>query len=163
MINTVVSQQRRRVTTRVRTGPTRLHIVSFRFAAEGTHHRMTTVLVQGRMDQCAAMEQAAAEARRRGPEPWLTDINTVPPLRPTPVLDAICLQHTAFPTFLALLTQPAGYRPSIRLDLTSRDGVVLARAYDRTQAKWGDPRRAFVSGDFPRVMKLGDGVAHATA
>ena len=158
-----VRRRRRRVKTRARTGPMRLHIISFRFDAEGTFRRMTTVLVQGRMDQCAAMKEASAEARTRGPEPWLTDINTVPPLRATPALDAICRQNTAFPTFLALLTQPAGYRPSIRLDLMGQDGEVLARAYDRMQAKWGDPRRAFVSGDVPRAVKCRDEVGHATA
>ena len=163
MIDIVVRRQRRRHKRRARTGPKRLHIVSFRFAAEGTFRRMTTVLVQGRMDQCAAIELAAAEAGRRGPEPWLTDINTVRPLRATPALDAICSRHTAFPTFLTLLTQPAGYRPSIRLDLMGRDGVVLARAYDRVQAKWGDPRRAFVSGTVPRVLKTPSEVGHATA
>lgn len=154
-----VRRRRRRVKTRARTGPMRLHIISFRFDAEGTLRRMTTVLVQGRMDQCAAMKEASAEARTRGPEP----INTVPPLRATPALDAICRQNTAFPTFLALLTQPAGYRPSIRLDLMGQDGAVLARAYDRMQAKWGDPRRAFVSGNVPRVVKFPDEVSHATA
>ena len=162
MIDIVVRRQRRHPQNRARTGPMRLHIVSFRFAAEGPLRRMTTVLVQGRMDQCAAMKQAAAEAGTRGPEPWLTDINTVPPLRATPALDAICRRHTAFPTFLALLTQPAGYRPSIRLDLMGQEGAVLARAYDRVQAKWGDPRRAFVSGNVPRV-KSPDEVGHATA
>ena len=44
-----------------------------------------------------------------------------------------------------------------------QDGAVLARAYDRVQAKWGDPRRAFVSGDVPRVAKSPDEAAHATA
>jgi hypothetical protein len=158
-----VRRRPRRMKTRARTGPMRLHIISFRFAVEGTFGRMTTVLVQGRMDQCAAMKQAPAEARTRGPEPWLTNINTVPPFHATPALDAICRQHTAFSTFLALLTQPAGYRPSIRLDLTGQDGAVLARAYDRVQAKWGDPRRAFVSGDVPRAVRCRDKVGHATA
>ena len=81
MIDIVVRRRRRHPQNRARTGPMRLNIVSFRFAAEGPLRRMTTVLVQGRMDQCAAMKQAAAEAGTRGPEPWLTDINTVPPLR----------------------------------------------------------------------------------
>ena len=127
MTDIVVRRRRRRAKPRARTGPVRLHIVSFRFAPEGPVRRMTTVLVQGRMDQCAAMTLAAAEAWTRGPQPWLTGINTVPPLRATPALDAICRRHTASATFLALLTQPAGYRPSIRLDLMGRDGVVLAR------------------------------------
>ena len=151
MIDVITRRPRRRRKTRARTGPVRLHIVSFRFAPDGPLRRVTTVLVQGRMDQTAAMSQAAAEAHTRGPEPWLIDINTVAPLRATPALDVICRRHTAFGTFLSLLTQPAGYRPSIRLDLMGRDGVVLAREYDRVQARWGDPRRAFVSGDLPRA------------
>lgn len=48
---------------------------------------------------------------------------------------------------LALLTAAAGYRPTIRLDLLGRDGLALALAYDRQQAAWGDPRRAFVTGN----------------
>ena len=56
---------------------------------------------------------------------------------------------TAFSSFIALLTAAAGYRPTIRLDLMGHDGLALARAYDRWQARWGDPRRAFVTGDLP--------------
>lgn len=131
-------------------GPVRLTIASFRFAPEGGFHRMATVLVLGTMDQGAALAVAAAEARSRGPEPWLTDVRTVKPLAATPALDAICRRHTASSSFLDLLTQPAGYRPSIRLDLMGRDGARLARAYDRAQTAWGDPRRAFVTGGRPR-------------
>jgi hypothetical protein len=144
MNDLVIRQRRRRVRRPARNGPMRLHIVSFRFAPEGQFRRASTVLIYGRMDQAAAMKLAAVEAGIQGPEPWLTGINTVPPLRATPALDRICRQHTASATFLALLTQPAGYRPSLRLDLMGRDGVVLARAYDRVQAMWGDPRRALV-------------------
>ena len=151
MIDVITGRRRRRPKPRGHTGPMRLHIISFRFAPDGRLRRVTTVLVQGRMNQSAAMSQAAAEAGMRGPEPWLTDIKTVAPLRSTPALDAICRRHTAFGTFLSLLTQPAGYRPSIRLDMMGRDGLVLARNYNRVQARWGDPRRAFVSGDLPRV------------
>ena len=61
-------------------------------------------------------------------------------------MDALARKLTAFPTFVALLTAAAGYRPSLRLDLLGRDGLALARAYDHTQAAWGDPRRAFVTG-----------------
>jgi hypothetical protein len=80
------------------------------------------------------------------------DIRTVPAPRATPLLDVLCRAHTAFPSFLALLTAPAGYRPSIRLDLTGRDGLQLARAYDRAQARWGDERRVSVTGDLPRRL-----------
>ena len=69
MINIVVRRRRRSVTTRVRTGPIRLHIVSFRFAAEGRFRRMTTVLLQSRMGQSAAMEQAAAKAEHADRNP----------------------------------------------------------------------------------------------
>ena len=150
MTDLVIRWRRRRVRRITCKGPVRLHIITFRFAPEGSVRRMTTVLVQGRMNQDTAMALAQAEARTRGPQPWPVDANTVPPPRATPALDAICRKHTAFPSFLDLLTATAGYRPSIRLDLMGRDGVVLARAYDRMQARWGDPRRAFVSGDPPR-------------
>jgi len=67
----------------------------------------------------------------------------------------MCRRHTAFPSFLGLLTAPAGYRPSIRLDPTGRDGTVLARAYDKAQATWGGARRAFVTGELPRPAVRG--------
>jgi hypothetical protein len=51
---------------------------------------------------------------------------------------------------VTLLTAARGYRPSIRLDLLARDSLVLALAYDLQQAAWGDPRRAFVTGEAPR-------------
>ena len=35
------------------------------------------------------------------------------------------------------------------LDLLGREGLALARAYDRTQAAWDDPRRVFVTGRVP--------------
>jgi len=108
------------------------------------------VLVRGKMGQVAAIGLAGEQARTLGyGEAFCTDIYTVPAPRPTPGLDRLCRQHTAFPTFLALLTAAAAYRPSIRLDLLGRDGAVLAGAYDRQQAAWGDPRRAFVTGDLP--------------
>ncbi len=120
---------------------------------------MATVLIRGWMDQNAAIGLAGAEARRQGREPWLTDIRTVPAPRPTPALDAICRQHTASHTFIELLTASAGYRPSIRLDLMGHDGVVLAQAYDRAQAAWGDKRRAFVTGEVLRRSGRQDGYA----
>ena len=69
-------------------------------------------------------------------------------------MDALARKLTAFPTFVALLTTAAGYRPSLRLDLLGRDGLALARAYDRTQAAWGDPRRAFVTGRVRRQAAI---------
>ena len=104
-----------------------------------------------RWGRSAALGPAYAQAGALGHgTPFCTDIRTVPAPRPTPALDRLARRCTAFPSFVALLTAPAGYRPSIRLDRLGRDGAVLARAYDRTQAAWGDPRRAFVTGRIPR-------------
>ena len=130
--------------------PVQLHIFSFdRPEAEGSRHA-ATFLVCGRVGQLAAISCAYEQARALGHgPPFCTGINTVPALRPTPALDALTRRLTAFSTFVALLTAAAGYRPSIRLDLLGRDGLLLARAYDRTQAAWGDLRRAFVTGRIP--------------
>jgi len=146
--------------------PVQLHVFSFDFPENRSFRRAATVLVRGKMGQVAAIGRAGEQARTLGyGAAFCTDIHTVPApslLRSvceaaiggadrgaTPALDRLCRQHTAFPTFLALLTAAAAYRPSIRLDLLGRDGAVLARAYDRQQAAWGDPRRAFVTGDVP--------------
>ena len=145
----MASATRRRACTRrhVRTGRSSLHIITFRFTPDGNFTRCTTILVHGRMDQGTAIGLAGEAARQQGREPWLTDVNTVPAPRATPALDALCRRHTAFASFVALLTATAGYRPTIRLDLAGRDGLTLAKAYDRTQAAWGDKRRAFVTGE----------------
>ncbi len=130
--------------------PVQLHVFSFDFPETRSFRRAATVLVRGKMGQVAAIGPAGEQARTLGyGAAFCTDIHTVPAPRPTPALDRLCRQHTAFPTFLALLTAAAAYRPSIRLDLLGRDGAVLAGAYDRQQAAWGDPRRAFVTGDLP--------------
>ena len=153
MGGTVVVQVQRRRTRRRRPArrfPDQLHIFEFRLAPEGVHPRFATVLVRGRMGQNEAIGPAYEQARLRGRQPFCTDIRTVPVPRPTPALDALCQRYTAFQTFLTLLTATAGYRPSIRLDLLGRDGLVLARAYDCWQVRWGDPRRAFVTGDLPK-------------
>ena len=141
-------RSRRRRQTRY---PEQLHIVTFRsLPGQGRPALLLTVLVQGRMGQDAAASLAHAQARpAAGQAPLLTGISTVPAPRPTPALDGLTQRHTAFPGFVALLTAAGGYRPSIRLDLLGRDGLALARAYDRQQATWGDPRRAFVTGDLP--------------
>ncbi len=147
-------QRRRRRRPRAERYPEQLYIAEFRFAKEGVNTRYATVLVRGRMGQVDAMDPAYDEARRRGREPSLTDISTVPAPRPMPALDALARRCTAFPTMLALLTAAAGYRPSIRLDLQGREGLLLARAYDRQQARWGDTRRAFVTGELPRRPRM---------
>ena len=130
--------------------PVQLHVFSFDFPGTRGFRRAANVLVRGKMGQVAVIGPAGEQARALGHgAAFCTDIHTVPAPRPTPALDRLCHRHTAFPSFLALLTAAAGYRPSIRLDLLGRDGAVLARAYDRQQAAWGDPRRAFVTGDAP--------------
>ncbi len=154
-------QRHRRPPARRRRGstaslPRALHIASFRFAPLQSHLPLASIRVFGRIDQISAISAAYAMARQQGRQPWLTNIRTVPAPRATPALDRICRAHTAFASFLDLLTAPAGYRPSIRLDLTGRDGERLARAYDAAQAAWGDPRRAFVTGA-PITRKRGGG------
>ena len=127
--------------------PTELHILEFDASGWNSPGRAATVLMHGKMGQVAAISLAYDQARALGHEfTFCTGIRTVPAPRPTPALDALTRRLTAFPTFLALLTAAAGYRPSLRLDLLGRDGLALARAYDRTQAAWGTPRRAFVTG-----------------
>ncbi len=127
--------------------PVELHIVSFQFPEVAGFRRAGTMLVRGRMGQNAAIGPAHGRARALGSgSPFCIGIRTVPAPRPTPTLDAICRRHTAFASFLELLTATAEYRPSICLDLLGREGVILAAAYDRVQAAWGDPRRAFVTG-----------------
>jgi len=129
--------------------PEQLHVFSFTHPSVAGHCRALTVLVRGRMGQDTAIPLAGAQARARMPGAFCTDISTVPAPRPTPALDALTAGLTAFPDFLALLTAAAGYRPSIRLGLLGRGGLRLARAYDRQQAAWGDPRRAHVTGNLP--------------
>jgi len=127
--------------------PVELHIVSFRFPELAGFRPVGIVLVRGRMGQNAAISPAHDKARALGfGLAFCVGTRTVPAPRPTPALDAICRRHTAFASFLELLTAAAEYRPSIRLDLLGQDGAVLAKAYDRVQAAWGDPRRAFVTG-----------------
>jgi len=146
----LVRRRRSRHRIRVRRYPEQLHVVTFRALPTGLVPQLITILVQGKMGQHAAMDLACKQARPMAAEaPFLTDISTVPAPRPTPALDALTQRHTAFPGFVALLTAAKGYRPSIRLDLLGRDGLVLALAYDRQQAAWGDPRRAFISGNLP--------------
>lgn len=131
--------------------PVQLHIFLFRYPEVNGFRREASVLVRGKMGQVAAIGPAYAEASELGHgAPFCTDIRTVPAPRPTPALDRLTRRCTASPNYLALLSAPAGYRPSIRLDLLGRDGAALARAYDRTQGAWGDPRRAFVTGRITR-------------
>ncbi len=130
--------------------PTELHILEFDASGWNNPGRAATVLVRGKMGQVAAISLAYDQARAFGHGfAFCTRTRTVPAPRPTPALDALTRRLTAFPTFVALLTAAAGYRPSLRLDLLGRDGLLLARAYDRTQAAWGTPRRAFVTGCIP--------------
>ena len=144
-----VQQRRSRRRRPARRHAEQLHIFSFTYPAVAGHRQAVTVLVRGTMGQDATIPLAGAQARARMPGGFCTNINTVSAPRPMPALDRLTARHTAFPTFLALLTAAGDYSPSIRLDLLGRDGLALARAYDRRQAAWGDPRRAFVTGDLP--------------
>ena len=62
-------------------------------------------------------------------------------------LDAAVARHTTHETFEAWIAAcNAGpvYRPTIHFDLAGEaDATLLADAYDGTQARRGDPRRAF--------------------
>ena len=135
---------------RMRAHPMEAHVFTFGFF--GPDDRRTSqlgaVVVRGKMGQTGAIPAAYEKARAIAPGPFCIDIRTYPsralPER-TPHLDRICAEHTGFRCFLDLLVAVAGYRPSIRLDLMGRDGAVLAAAYDRVQARLGDPRRAFVT------------------
>jgi len=130
-----------------RRGPVELHIFSFTFSEVRGFRREASVLVRGMMGQNAAIGPAYDQAGLLGHgAPFCANIRTVPAPRATPALDALCARCSGFSTFIALLTAPAGYRPSLRLDRLGRDGATLARSYDRAQAAWGDPRRAFVTG-----------------
>ncbi len=152
----LVHRRRSRRRIPVQRHPERLHAVTFRTLPTGLHPQFITIRVRGRMGQHAAIDLARAQARPMAVEaPLLTDISTVPAPRPTPALDALTRRHTAFTGFVALLTAARGYRPSIRLDLLAWDSLVLvALAYDRQQAAWGDPRRAFVTEELPRQPRV---------
>jgi len=150
----VMSRSARRRAMQVRRAerrrPVELHIFSFAFSEVRGFRREASVLVRGTIGQNAAIGPAYEQAGllRHG-APFCTNIHTVTAPRATPALDALCARCTSFSTFIALLTAPAGYCPSLRLDLLGRDGASLARAYDRAQAAWDDPRRAFVTGSIP--------------
>ena len=61
-----------------------LRIANASFTVAQGLPRMATVLVSGRMGQCAAMAEALVRARTQGCDPWFTDVSTVRPLRATP-------------------------------------------------------------------------------
>jgi len=155
-----MSRSTRRRATQVRRAerrrPLELHIFSFAFAELRGFRGEASVLVRGKMGQNAAISLAYDQAGRLGHgAPFCPDIRTVPAPRATPALDALTARCTSFGSLTALLTAPAGYRPSLRLDLLGRDGGALARAYDRAQAAWGDPRRAFLSPAASRAGRHG--------
>ena len=139
-----------RARRRMRAHPMEAHVFTFTFYGLDDRRtgRLASVVVRGKMGQTGAIATAYEKARIVAAGPFCIDIRTYPSrLLPesTPHLDQICRAHTGFETFLDLLVAAGGYRPSIRLDLMGREGVSLARAYDRVQARLGDPRRAFVS------------------
>ena len=84
----------------------------------------------------------AAGPRRGGPGRLWSIPTHKPDLKPA----RLARKLTMFPSDVALLAAATGCRLSLRLDLPGRDGLALARAYDRAQAAWGDPRQAFVAG-----------------
>ena len=143
---------------RMRDHPMEAHVFTFAFYGPDDRRtsRFATVVVRGKMGHTAATPSAYEKAAAIAAGPFCTDIRTYPsrqlPER-SPQLDRICAEHTGFRCFLDLLVATAGYRPSIRLDLMGRDGVVLAHAYNRIQARIGDPRRAFVTGTWARGQK----------
>ena len=145
------SQRVVRVRRQMRAHPMEAHVFTFRFYGPDDRRtdRLAAVVVRGKMGQTGAIPAAYEKARTVAPGPFCIDIQTYPsrvlPER-TEQLDRLCAQHTGFRCFLDLLVAVAGYRPSIRLDVMGRDGVVLARAYDRAQERLGDPRRAFITG-----------------
>lgn len=126
------------------TGPTMLHIFSFVFEAEESFTSAATILIRSRRGHTNLIDPAYDEAHSRGAWPFVFDINTVPTSRLTPMLDRLCRLLTAFPAFLALRTAPAGYRLSIRVDLSGPDGRILANAHDAWQTRCGDRRPASV-------------------
>ena len=135
-----------------RSHPLEAHVFTFVFYGPDDRRtgQLAVVVVRGRMGANGAIPTAYERAAALGPGPYCVNIQTCPSRslpEHSPRLDRICAEQTAFAGFLDLLIAVAGYRPSIRLDLMGRDGAVLAHAYDRAQARRGDPRRAFVTGD----------------
>ena len=118
---------------RLRDYPMEAHVFTFTFygADDRRTGRFATVVVRGKMGHTAAIPSAYEKATAIAPGPFCIDIRTYPsrqlPER-SPQLDRICAEHTGFQCFLDLLVAAAGYRPSIRLDLMGRDGLVLAKA-----------------------------------
>ncbi len=144
-------QRAARARRRMRAHPMEAHVFTFVFFGPDDRRtgRLGAVVVRGKMGQTGAIPAAYDKARAIAAGPFCIDIRTHPsralPER-TPHLDRICVAHTGFRCFVDLLIAVAGYCPSIRLDVMGRDGVVLAAAYDRVQARLGDNRRAFVTG-----------------
>ncbi len=142
---------RQRARSRMRAHPMEAHFFTFAFFGPDDRRtgRLATVVVRGKMGHTGAISSAYEKARAVASGPLCVDIRTHPSRRlpeRTPHLDRICAEHTGFRCFLDLLVARAGYRPSIRLDLMGLDGVVLAHAYNRIQARLGDSCRAFVTG-----------------
>ena len=141
---------RQRARSRMRAHPMEAHVFTFAFFGPDDRRtgQLATVVVRGKMGHTGAIPTAYEKARMVAPGPFCVDIRTHLSRRlpeRTPHLDRICAEHTGFRCFLDLLVAAADYRPSIRLDLMGRDGMVLAKAYDRAQARLGDQRRAFVT------------------
>ena len=141
---------RQRARSHTRAHPMEAHVFTFTLYGPDDRRtgRLATVVVRGKMGHTDAIPAAYEKARMVASGPFCVDIRTHPSRRlpeRTPYLDRMCAEHTGFRCFLDLLVAAADYRPSIRLDLMGPDGMVLAKAYDRAQARLGDRRRAFVT------------------
>ena len=58
-------------------------------------------------------------------------------------LDRIVKEVSSFKSFRGLINAKGGYRPTIRTDILGVRGEILAKAYNKAQAKRGDHRRAY--------------------
>jgi len=56
--------------------------------------------------------------------------------------DILTREHTAFPSFQAMLDAAGGYSPTLRPDIHP-DLAELANAYDAAQTERGDSRRVY--------------------
>ena len=58
-------------------------------------------------------------------------------------LDVIVREVSCFKSFKSLINAKGDYRPTIRVDVLGRKGEILRDAYNKSQEKRGDRRRAF--------------------
>ena len=58
-------------------------------------------------------------------------------------LDVIVKEVSCFKSFKSLINAKGNYRPTIRIDVLGRKGRILRDAYNKSQEKRDDPRRAY--------------------